>query len=196
MPDTPQTIPTRSCWPRGWRRLRLQRLCAAGPCADWAPARHRASHDRRAVGWGAESRAAKSSVAIVWSKPTARPSRRFIVGESPTALAKEYGYYANYPFSQGWHKERAVYRAATATPTATQRRRNNRHELVPRRRRGRVRPHAARAEGRVAVPVRGYPDWPSSCPGPAAVPVLPVGRRWTAMMRRAGRERPPPRRRG
>ena len=39
---------------------------------------------------------------------------RFIVGESPTALAKEYGYCANYPFSQGWHKERAVYRAATA----------------------------------------------------------------------------------
>lgn len=40
--------------------------------------------------------------------------RRFIEGESPTALAKEYGYYANYPFSRGWHKERAVYRAATA----------------------------------------------------------------------------------
>lgn len=41
--------------------------------------------------------------------------RRFIEGEPATALSREYGYSASYPFNRGWHKPRAIYRAALAT---------------------------------------------------------------------------------
>ena len=41
--------------------------------------------------------------------------RRFIEGAPATALSREYGYSASYPFNRGWHKPRAIYRAALAT---------------------------------------------------------------------------------